>query len=57
MKHFKSGMKKSELHRKESSVLEKKIISGNMVQVLVVLVLKSIMTEGKNTVVENQDVQ
>ena len=31
--------------------------SGNMVQVHVAHVLKSIMTEGKNTVVENQDVQ
>ena len=37
----------------EFSVLVKKIISGNMVQVHVAHVLKSIMTVGKNTVVAN----
>ena len=56
-KHLISGIKRSELHRKESSVSEKKITSGSMVQVLVVHVLRSTMTVEKNTDVENRDVQ
>ena len=48
-----SGIKKSESRQTEFSVLVKKIISGNMVQVHVAHVLKSIMTVGKNTVVAN----
>ena len=38
---------------KEYSVLEKKIISGNMVPVLAVLVLRFITTVEKNTAVES----
>ena len=40
-----------------SSALEKKTISGSMVQVLVVLVRKFIMTVEKNTAVANRDVR
>ena len=39
------------------SVLEKKIIFGSMVQVLVVLVLRFITTVEKNTAVESQVVR
>lgn len=48
-KHLISGIKRLELHRRESSVLGKKITSGSMAQVLVVHVPKSIMTEAKST--------
>ena len=44
-----SGIKRSELYRREFSVLGKKITSGSMAQVLVVHVPKSIMTEAKST--------
>ena len=59
-RHGRSGTKRLELHRSESSVLEKKIISGSMVPVHVVRVLKFTMIEAKNTDAEvltaNRDV-
>ena len=57
MKHGKSGIKKSVSRQSVSSVSEKKITSGSMVQVLVVHVQKFIMTVVKNMAVENQAVQ
>jgi hypothetical protein len=56
MKHLRSGIKKSVLHQRIFSVLGKQITSGNMVQVLVVLVLRYITIVVKNTVVVSQDV-
>ena len=53
IKHLKSGKKKSGLHQSVFSVLEKKIISGNMEQDLVDHVLKFTMTVEKNTDVVN----
>ena len=56
-RHGRSGTKRLELHRSESSVLEKKIISGNTVPVRVALVLRYTMTVEKSTAVEVRTVQ
>ena len=57
MKHLTSGTKKSESRLTEFSVLEKKITSGSMAQVLVVHVQKSTMTVERNTAAGNLAVQ
>ena len=57
MKHSRSGRKRSESHQRESSVLEKKITSGSMVQDLADHVQRSTMIVERNTDVEAQTVQ
>ena len=51
---MKSGIKRSELHRSESSVLEKKTISGSTEQAHVDHVRKFIMTGAKNMAAESR---
>ncbi len=53
---MKSGIKKWEFRKKEFSVSEKKIISGNMVPVPVVRVQRYTMTGVKNMDAENRTV-
>jgi len=57
MKHSKSGIKRLEFRRRESSVSERKITSGSMEQDLADRVQKYIMTVEKNMDAESQDVQ
>ena len=57
MRPSRSGIKRLEFRRRESSVSERKITSGSMEQDLADLVQKYIMTVEKNMDAESQDVQ
>ena len=57
MRPSRSGIKRLEFRRRESSVSERKITSGSMEQDLADRVQKYIMTVEKNMDAESQDVQ
>ena len=57
MRPLRSGIKRLEFRRRESSVSERKITSGSMEQDLADRVQKYIMTVEKNMDAESQDVQ